>query len=266
MHDVKLWKSGESRALRSVLRNHAEGYALLCFHFTSVPGWNDATKHLKTKVSFWHKLWCDAGSPSAGVLHQLKLATKRRYKYEVRRLKWQQSAITRRRMAHALPSSGSHNFWKEVKKVNSSGSLRSAHAPVIDGMHGDSDIANVFSSKLSSLLSSASSSSSDSLLVHFNDDLTGDDLNSVSVPSSCIRSAFHLLKPHKADGTSLVSDHLIFALPAIEEFVASLFTGILRHGYMPAALRDCILVPIPKDPTSSDNYRPVALAPTLSKP
>ena len=32
MHDVKLWKFGESRALRSVLRNHAEGYALLCFH------------------------------------------------------------------------------------------------------------------------------------------------------------------------------------------------------------------------------------------
>ena len=61
---------------------------------------------------------------------------------------------------------------------------------------------------------------------------------------------------------------LIFALPAIEGFVAKLFTCILRHGYMPAALRDCILVPIPKgnkDPTSSDNYRPVALAPALSK-
>ena len=26
-------QSSESRALRSVLRNHAEGYALLCFHF-----------------------------------------------------------------------------------------------------------------------------------------------------------------------------------------------------------------------------------------
>lgn len=86
--------------------------------------------------------------------------------------------------------------------------------------------------------------------------------------SSCVRSAFKLLKPHKADGTSLLSDHLIFALPAIERFVADLFTCILRHGYMPAALRDCILVPIPKgnkDPTSSDNYRPVALAPALSK-
>ena len=79
-------------------------------------------------------------------------------------------------------------------------------------------------------------------------------------------STFKLLKPHKADGTSLLSDHLIFVLPAIEGFVADLFTCILRH--MPAALRDCILVPIPKgnkDPTSSDNYRPVALVPVLIK-
>ena len=39
IHDVELDSDGitsrqssESRALRSVLRNHAEGYALLCFH------------------------------------------------------------------------------------------------------------------------------------------------------------------------------------------------------------------------------------------
>ena len=87
-------------------------------------------------------------------------------------------------------------------------------------------------------------------------------------PALCMRSAFKLLKPHKADGTSLLSDHLIFVLPAIEGFVADLFTCILHHGYMPAALHDCILVPIPKgnkDPTSSDNYHPVALAAALSK-
>jgi len=67
-----------------------------------VPGWNDAARHLKNKATFWHKLWCDAGSPSSGVLHQLKLAAKRRYKYEVRRLKRRQSHIRRRRMAEAL--------------------------------------------------------------------------------------------------------------------------------------------------------------------
>ena len=51
-------------------------------------------------------------------------------------------------------------------------------------------------------------------------------------------------------------------------FLSQLFTIILRHGYMPAYIRDCTIVPIPKsylDPTSSSNYRPIALASNLSK-
>ena len=41
---------------------------------------------------------------------------------------------------------------------------------------------------------------------------------------------------------------------------------MLRHGYVPKSLRDCILQPIPKpgkDCSVSDNYRSIALAPTL---
>ena len=171
-------------------------------------------------------------------------------------------------MAEALASSSSRNFWNEIKNVNRSCSQRPSYAPVVDGICREEDIANVFSSRISSLLSSANSESCDSLLHQLTDHLTSKDLSSVSVSSSCVRSTFKLLKPHKADGTSLLSDHLIFALPAIEGFVADLFTCILHHGYVPAALRDCILVPIPmsiKDPTSLDNYCLVALAPALSK-
>ena len=43
---------------------------------------------------------------------------------------------------------------------------------------------------------------------------------------------------------------------------------MLRHGYIPECLCDCILKPIlkpGKDPSNSDSYRPIALAPTLSK-
>ena len=100
-------------------------------------------------------------------------------------------------------------------------------------------------------------------LGQINDSLDSEDLSLVSISIPRVRSAFCLLKHHKNDGTDLSSDHLILALPAIELFAADLFTSILRHGYMPAVLHDCILVPIPKgnkDPTLSDNYRPIALA------
>ena len=55
-----------------------------------------------------------------------------------------------------------------------------------------------------------------------------------------------MLLSHKNDGTNLSSYHFIRALPAIELFVADLFTSILCHGYVPTVLRDCILVHIPK--------------------
>ena len=58
---------------------------------------------------------------------------------------------------------------------------------------------------------------------------------------------------------------LLYSLLILQLF--SLLSFVI-HGYMPAALRDCTLVPIPKprkDPTLSDNYRPIALAPNLSK-
>ena len=65
-----------------------------------------------------------------------------------------------------------------------------------------------------------------------------------------------------------MSDHLIHAFPAVGSSIAKFFTAILRHGYMPAQLRNCTLVPIPKsskDPVIFDNYHAIALASTLSK-
>ena len=72
----------------------------------------------------------------------------------------------------------------------------------------------------------------------------------------------------KSDDSILSSNHLILASPVLSSYPATFFTVVLCHGYMPAALRDCTLVPIPKprkDPTLSDNYRPIALAPNPSK-
>ena len=60
----------------------------------------------------------------------------------------------------------------------------------------------------------------------------------------------------------------IYASSSLTEFLSKLFTAMLRHGYVPQCLRDCIMQPIPKpgkDPSGSDSYRPIALAPTLSK-
>ena len=75
------------------------------------------------------------------------------------------------------------------------------------------------------------------------------------------------LKSGKHDGSMFMSNPLIYAKDALSAPLSRLFTAMLRHGIVPDFLRDCILVSIfkpGKDPSSSDSYRPVALAPTLS--
>ena len=90
-------------------------------------GWNNVARHLKTKatLTFWHEM---------PALPQVKQASKRRYKYEVRRLKHRQSHIRRRRMVVTLASSSSRN---EIKDVNRPCSQRLSHTPVVDGIRGN---------------------------------------------------------------------------------------------------------------------------------
>ena len=59
-----------------------------------------------------------------------------------------------------------------------------------------------------------------------------------------------------------------FTCPSSSSKLSSLFTAMIRHGYIAECLCDSIIQPIPKgvkDPAKSTNYRGIALASCLSK-
>ena len=62
-----------------------------------VAGWNDSASFLKQQASFWHQIWTECGSPSAGIVAQIKKKAKLCYKAEARRRKRQQSYIRRQK-------------------------------------------------------------------------------------------------------------------------------------------------------------------------
>ena len=107
----------------------------------------------------------------------------------------------------------------------------------------------------------------------------GVDLTLGVTPSSIKFSALGVIKVFalhimynqqisKHDGSPLSSDHVIKASPVLVTILPPLYTAFVRHSYLPPNLRNRILKPIPKphkDPTLSDSYRSIALAPTLSK-
>ena len=54
-----------------------------------IPGWNARARSLRQSAILWHNIWSESGCPSSGVLFQIKKNEKKRYKYEVRRLRRQ---------------------------------------------------------------------------------------------------------------------------------------------------------------------------------
>ena len=87
---------------------------------SSLSGWNNASLSLKQSARLWHKVWTECGCPTTGVLFQIKKNSKRRFKYEVRRLRRRQCHIKREKLANAFSHSSSRDFWKEVKKISKS--------------------------------------------------------------------------------------------------------------------------------------------------
>jgi hypothetical protein len=185
----------------------------------------------------------------------------------VRCLKRRQQYLLRSKLANTFCGKTSRNFWSVVSSLCKSKSKINP-VPVVDGVSGVNNIANLMASKLRSLLNTHSGISSDDLNVLLDSSLSDSQLSEVIVSDEDILSAIHSLQSGKTDFDHVSSNHLKFAAPSIADSLASLFSAFLRHGYMPKCFCDCVLISIPKsckDPSSSDSYRPISLASCLSK-
>ena len=83
-------------------------------------------------------MWLDCGHPTSGVLFQIKKNAKKkkkRYKYEVCRLKRQRDHVARDKLGSALSESRLRDFWKEVRNINKVGKGHVLSAPLIDGFN-----------------------------------------------------------------------------------------------------------------------------------
>ena len=103
-----------------------------------VTGWSQFVKP-ESAASQW--LWLEAGSPFSAK----KKHAHRRYKYAVRRVRRKEEHLKRTRMTEALLNDPNSNFWSEVYSVRRfSKNHTSAPAPVIDGVSGSDNTANLW--------------------------------------------------------------------------------------------------------------------------
>ena len=215
---------------------------------------------------FWYKVWVEAGCPSSGVLSQIKKNSKRRYKYEVRRLIRKQNDLLQKKLAASFVRKKKSSFWSDIRKLNSSSP---SLPPVIDGVSGSRSIADVFASKLNDTLNTHSPSPHFSLQSSIQSSITSLDISRVSFSEDDVLEALSHLKSGKSDGDGVFAEHLIFASSPLITPLSDYFSSLVHHGFMPHCFRDFVLIPVPRknkdDVTCTSSYRPIALASSLSK-
>ena len=142
-------------------------------------------------------------------------------------------------------------FWSDVHQLNRS------YSNSTSTVESASD-SNIFASNFDSLLNTHSSSNHDLIQTSLN----SDDLIDVHFSDIEVLQAISKLKSHKCNCGGVCSEHLKLAAAAIFNSLATFFTSVVKHRYMPHCLCDCILVPISKgnkDPSCSQNYHAIVL-------
>ena len=173
--------------------------------------------------------------------------------------------MLQKKLAKSFARNKKSSFWSDVRKLKNSSHPVS---PVVDGVAGSKNIANVFASKIESILNYHSPSSHSSPHSSIRSSVTPSDISSIEFNEDDVLEAMSHLKTGKSDEDGVSAEHVIFATSALISPLAVYFTSLVRHGFMPSCLWDCVLIPVPKknkDVTSSSSYCPIALASSISK-
>ena len=233
-----------------------------------LPGWNEHVGPYQKEAKFWYSVWESSGKPEAGNLFQIMKESKMQYKYAVRRLKRARNFIQNDKFVQDLLKEGK-NIFGEIKKFRGKSRVCSS---TIDGVVGSVNIAEHFAGiykdlytqvelddefeELSEEIKSKIDQSDHTVIEKVNDNLIKEALKRMKAGKS--DSLYDYSSECFINGPDLLIPHLI-----------NLVKLFLIHGRVPDFLIACSLIPIVKDnlgdPSTSDNYRAIAIGSLLLK-
>ena len=227
------------------------------------PGFNEHVKDLHNTARKRFKAWREANKPrdSNNPFFREMNSSRARFKLALRYIKRHENQMRQEAIANALCDDSEGNFWKEIKKLTPN------NVPLptsIDNATGKKEVTDFWKSHFDQLLNCVS----------------GRDINDLNyeckfdpnmlISPGMLEDAINKLAEGKSCGTDgIYAEHLKYCSINYKLLLARCMTSFLVHGYLPDTLMSVILVPIIKDKSgkinSKDNYRPIAIASTMSK-
>ena len=234
-----------------------------------IPGWNEMVENNFRNALFWHKLWVENGRPAAGVIADIRRATRARYHDSRKQAIKNKDIITSSNLVKSLNDESSKEFWSKVRRCKGT---KSNAANCVDNSRGETNICNVFKDKFKTLYNCVSYEAADmQVLKHeLNTCIVNSDANDYNVTSELISKAIKKLKIGKNDSwLPHTSDSIIHGTNVLHEYLAVLFNIMIRHGHSPYGMLVGTMVPLPKgrwkSKRDSENYRAITLSSLLGK-
>ena len=197
-------------------------------------------------------------------MHKAKLAAHAQYRHAVRRVK----RASQLHQAHGLYNAamaGDIELMKELKRVKSGKGEVDDLASMVDGVSGDTNVANKFKEVFEALYNSAGSQAGmEAVQARIKELLVKEDSKSEveKVTTEVVKQAALMMKPHKMDvSQGFSSDALLHAPDVLFELLALIFRDWLTHATVTKSVLVCAFIPLlkgNKDPGNSNSYRAIA--------
>ena len=234
--------------------------------FHIVPGWNEYVKdcHAVARDAFW--LWNLYGRPNHGHLYHNMRSSRAQFKYALKYAKRIEETAKADALAKDLGGHKFDEFWKSVNKINQSSQL---YTTTIDGITGEANIAEHWRTHFHGILNTnICDQTLKSSILGALDDIQHDARMTVCYTD--VQTLIRNLEFGKsACPDSICAEALKCAHDQLSVLLCLCFTLFLSHGHLPLKLIQTTIVPIIKNKcgniSSSNNYRPIALATIISK-
>lgn len=230
--------------------------------------WDAELDDLKEKSMQSFKLWEALGKPKNGYVYLNMVRDKMNYK---KGIKYKRDAKQKQftdKLNNNLQSKKLNDFWK---CWNSKLKRKTSKCACVEGHTSDIAISNAFAGFFSKTSVANNQAVHDAFQYNFEHKFPSymGKCNKILLEMKDIEMAINKLKQGKASGfDGISSEHLVYSHPIILSILLRLFNLMMKHGFVPDAFGNGIIIPILKsnnDPTKCDSYRGITLSPILSK-
>ncbi len=231
----------------------------------NVAGWNDHVKHFYDIARAEFLWWRAHNKPRNGPIYRAMSVARAQFKYALRQCRLDELTHANTKLASHMQCHDVNNFWKEVRKH---GKSKSALSTCVDGVTGESDIADMWKTHYSNLLNSSSNTQRKGTVCDSFSTLCFNQGMYVSV-DEVIRLVKQIPLGKASGKDGLNAESLKYANILLSVLLSFCFSCMFKHSYIPSSMLDSVIVPLVKnkcgDLSDKNNYRPIALSSIVSK-